>query len=118
MARSQSLLSPEPTNVVHQPVTISHVFVSFPPSNPIPLVSRFPNYRQLRDLIICPDERGVVNYVQDQCIMEHDISDPSSVSLYFPFSLSRLPLLRAAPFLVAKKKERNGSLEKKRGSEW
>lgn len=58
MARSQSLLSPEPTTVVHQQVSISHV--------------------QLRDLIICPDERGVVNYVQDQCIMEHDISDPSA----------------------------------------
>ncbi|KAF8269913.1 WD40-repeat-containing domain protein [Lactarius quietus] len=47
MARSQSLLSTEPTTVVHQQVSISHV--------------------QLRDLIICPDERGVVNYVQEQC---------------------------------------------------
>jgi hypothetical protein len=36
--------------------------------------------RQLRDLIICPDERGLVNYVQDRCIMERDITDPSSVS--------------------------------------
>ena len=63
-------------------------------------LSRFPNYSQLRDLIICPDERGVVNYVQDQCIMEHDISDPTSVSL---FSLSRFALLRAAPVPLEKK---------------
>ncbi|KAI9439695.1 WD40-repeat-containing domain protein [Lactarius indigo] len=78
MARSQSLLSPEPSNVVHQPVSICHV--------------------QLRDLIICPDERGVVNYVQDQCIIEHDISDPSSaptplVSLnYIPNTIASLPI--------------------------
>lgn len=37
--------------------------------------------RQLRDLVICPDERGVVNYVQDQNVMERDISNPSSVCL-------------------------------------
>lgn len=30
MARSQSLLFPEPTTVVHQPVSISHVFVFLP----------------------------------------------------------------------------------------
>ena len=42
---------------------------------------------QLRDLIICPDERGVVNYVQDQSIMERDITDPSSVSLILSLSL-------------------------------
>jgi hypothetical protein len=48
-------------------------------------------HSQLRDLIICPDERGVVNYVQEQCIMEHDISDPSAVSLLSPlFSLFRV----------------------------
>ena len=34
MARSQSLLSSEPTNVVPQPVTICHVFVSFQPTIP------------------------------------------------------------------------------------
>lgn len=94
----------------------------FPSTHAIPLVSRFPNNRQLRDLIICPDERGVVNYVQDRCIMEHDISDPSSVSLFtLLFSLSRLALLRAAPFPVVerkkKKEERNGSLEKKGGEQ-
>ncbi|KAI9511910.1 hypothetical protein F5148DRAFT_1167363 [Russula earlei] len=58
MTRSQSLITPEPTHIVPQPVTICHV--------------------QLRDLVICPDERGVVNYVQDQSIMERDITDPSS----------------------------------------
>ena len=89
MARSQSLLSPEPTNLVHQPVTICHVFVSL---NPTSLISArlTLSHRQLRDLVICPDERGVVNYVQEQCIMEHDISDPSSVSSPIAFfSISR-----------------------------
>jgi len=41
-----------------------------------------PIARQLRDLVICPDERGVVNYVQEQSIMERNITDPSSVSLF------------------------------------
>ena len=53
-------------------------------------VSYFCYTRQLRDLIICPDERGVVNYVQDQCIMERDMTDPSSVSP-FPFHLPFCP---------------------------
>ncbi len=47
--------------------------------------------------------------------MEQDLSDPSSVSLFF--SLSCLVVLRAAPFPVAKKEktERNGNrLEKKK----
>ncbi|KZV64486.1 hypothetical protein PENSPDRAFT_615262 [Peniophora sp. CONT] len=54
----KSLLSDEPTNIVHQPITIGHV--------------------QLRDLIICPEERGVVNYVHDRAIVERDIRDPLS----------------------------------------
>ncbi|KAI0260442.1 hypothetical protein BC834DRAFT_973451 [Gloeopeniophorella convolvens] len=58
MARSQPLLTPEPTAIVRQPVSICHV--------------------QLRDLVICPGERGVVNYVQEQCIMERDITDPAA----------------------------------------
>ncbi|KAI0289717.1 hypothetical protein BC826DRAFT_1030078 [Russula brevipes] len=76
MARSQSLITPEPTHIVPQPVTICHV--------------------QLRDLIICPDEPGVVNYVQDQSIMERNIADPSSaqtplVSLnYVPNTIASL----------------------------
>jgi hypothetical protein len=62
---------------------------------------------QLRDLIICPDERGVVNYVQDQTIMERDITDPSSVSL-----LVSLFLLFAYPFpdlFYAERSEKRGA---------
>jgi hypothetical protein len=55
---------------------------------------------QLRDLIICPDERGVVNYVQDQSIMERDITDPSSVSAY-TFPLSSLRLSFSVVFSIA-----------------
>ncbi|KAH9957109.1 hypothetical protein BC827DRAFT_1138375 [Russula dissimulans] len=76
MTRSQSLITPEPTHIVRQPVTICHV--------------------QLRDLVICPDERGVVNYVHDQSIMERDITDPTAaqtslVSLnYVPNTMASL----------------------------
>lgn len=82
--------------------------------HPVPLTL---SHRQLRDLIICPDERGMVNYVQDQCIMEHDISDPSSVSLLTVFfTLSRFVWSHATPLpAVWAKKERN-RLEK--GGEW
>ena len=86
MARSLSLLSPEPSNIVSQPVTIGHMCVGSLNSLP----SRYSHSTsilfssQLRDLIICPDERGVVNFVHDQCIMERDISDPSSVRLPVP----------------------------------
>ncbi|KAH9972389.1 hypothetical protein BJV74DRAFT_210575 [Russula compacta] len=80
MSRSQfeSLLTPEPTHIVRERVTICHM--------------------QLRDLVLCPDERGVVNYVQDQSVMERDISDPSSaqtplVSLVFiPNTIASLPI--------------------------
>lgn len=34
------------------------------------------NYRQLRDLIICPRERGVVNYVKEHSIVEHNVLVP------------------------------------------
>lgn len=62
--------------------------------------------RQLRDLIICPDERGVVNYVQDQNIMERDITDPSSVSfLLFLFPSLRLSLPRPSPGSVLRRKK-------------
>lgn len=55
---------------------------------------------QLRDLIICPDERGVVNYVQDQSIMERDITDPSSVSsCTFPLSSLRLSFSAVFPII-------------------
>lgn len=58
--------------------------------------------RQLRDLVICPDKRGVVNYVQDQSIMERDLTDPSSVSLFLSPDCSTPLFLFAhhAPSLV------------------
>ncbi|KAF9223642.1 hypothetical protein BS17DRAFT_780992 [Gyrodon lividus] len=57
MARHSSLLaSSSPTNISPAEVTIGHV--------------------QLRDLIICPREAGVVNYVQGYFIVEHDLYAP------------------------------------------
>src|SRR5262245_19811108 len=45
--------------------------------------------RQLRDLLICPRERGVVHYVQNESIIEHNILTPHSVthslSLFDPY---------------------------------
>ncbi|KAF6755425.1 hypothetical protein DFP72DRAFT_1033104 [Ephemerocybe angulata] len=35
--------------------------------------------RQLRDLIICPKERGVVNYVQQRKIVEHNLRTPNAL---------------------------------------
>ena len=35
---------------------------------------------QLRDLIICPRERGIVNYVQQKAIVEQNINAPGAVS--------------------------------------
>jgi hypothetical protein len=97
MARSQSLLTPQPTNIVRQPVTICHVCVFFNLQTHCALSHIYIFYpRQLRDLIICPDERGVVNYVQDQCIMERDMTDPSSVSP-FPFHL----IFLSPPFFIS-----------------
>jgi len=103
MTRSQSLITPEPTHIVRQPVTICHVCVfhltSISPRSCIS-GSRI-STRQLRDLIICPDERGVVNYVQDQNIMERDITDPTAVSLFGPF----VPCLSFLVICKAKKKK-------------
>ncbi|KAF8558135.1 hypothetical protein OG21DRAFT_1475094 [Imleria badia] len=57
MARhSSSLESTTPTNISPADVTIGHV--------------------QLRDLIICPREPGLVNYVQGYSIVEHDLYAP------------------------------------------
>ncbi|KAJ7222945.1 hypothetical protein C8J57DRAFT_1453676 [Mycena rebaudengoi] len=50
---------------------------------------------QLRDVLICPRERGVVNYVQDKSIVEHRLlSSPRTlVSLAFsPNTLASLPI--------------------------
>ncbi|KAF5374450.1 hypothetical protein D9615_009123 [Tricholomella constricta] len=59
MARDPSLLtSTAPTAIASASVLIGHV--------------------QLRDLIICPRERGVVNYVQHHSIVEHDLNTPDA----------------------------------------
>ncbi|KAF7976957.1 hypothetical protein HWV62_5016 [Athelia sp. TMB] len=55
---SALLSSVEPSHAVPASVTIGHV--------------------QLRDVLICPRERGVVNYLQHQTIVEHDIVTPFS----------------------------------------
>ncbi|KAL0574147.1 hypothetical protein V5O48_007810 [Marasmius crinis-equi] len=53
---------------------------------------------QLRDLIICPRERGVVNYITQQAIVEHNLNDPNSnphtlIDLHYtPNTLSSLQL--------------------------
>ena len=39
-------------------------------------------HSQLRDLIICPRERGIVNYVQQKSIVEQDINAPGTVSSF------------------------------------
>ncbi|KAJ7759321.1 hypothetical protein DFH07DRAFT_710322, partial [Mycena maculata] len=57
MARDPPLLaSPTPTLRSPTTVTIGHV--------------------QLRDVIICPKERGIVNYVQSRSIVEHNLLAP------------------------------------------
>ncbi|KAI0034745.1 hypothetical protein K488DRAFT_83697 [Vararia minispora EC-137] len=55
---NHSILSSEPTNIVHNPVTISH--------------------HQLRDLVVCPEQRGLVNYVHSKSIMQRDVTNPAS----------------------------------------
>ncbi|KAG6827267.1 hypothetical protein H0H92_012531 [Tricholoma furcatifolium] len=68
MARDLPLLtSTSPTAIASTSVTIGHV--------------------QLRDLIICPRERGIVNYVQHNSIVEHDLNRPDST----PRTLVKLP---------------------------
>ncbi|KAF8650056.1 hypothetical protein AX16_005446 [Volvariella volvacea WC 439] len=81
MARETSLLtSRTPTSIAKTKVHIGHV--------------------QLRDLIICPQERGIVNYVQHQAIVEHNLQSPGEsssprtlVELSFtPNTLTSLPI--------------------------
>ena len=40
--------------------------------------------RQLRDVLICPHERGVVSYPSGKAIMEHDLLAPTPVSNTMP----------------------------------
>ncbi|KAF7312701.1 DUF2415 domain-containing protein [Mycena indigotica] len=79
MAKDPPLLSsPAPSSTIQTDVTISHV--------------------QLRDLIVCPREQGVVNYVQDKSIKEVNVRKPSEpprtlVELAFvPNTLSSLSI--------------------------
>ncbi|KAG1722228.1 uncharacterized protein EDB91DRAFT_1038236, partial [Suillus paluster] len=67
MARTSSLLaSTTPSVIAPAEVTIGHV--------------------QLRDLIICPREAGIVNYIQGTSVIEHDLHAPEVVRLrsYLP----------------------------------
>ncbi|KAF9447406.1 hypothetical protein P691DRAFT_123513 [Macrolepiota fuliginosa MF-IS2] len=62
--------------------------------------------RQLRDLVICPRERGVLNYVQEHSIVEHDIASNDSprtlADLSFnPNTLAALPLNSHETLLAA-----------------
>ncbi|KAK7006166.1 DUF2415 domain-containing protein [Favolaschia claudopus] len=79
MARDPPLLSlSTPTARVPTTVTIGHV--------------------QLRDVLICPQERGIVNYVQMRSIAEHNLLEPHKpprtiVDLAFlPNTLASLPV--------------------------
>ena len=77
-------------------------FFTFLPS--LQCFSRLPS--QLRDLVICPHERGVVNYVQGTSIFEQDLSRSGSkraiASLPFlPNTLSALCLPDSTNTLVA-----------------
>ncbi|KAF9463940.1 WD40-repeat-containing domain protein [Collybia nuda] len=68
MARDSSLLSSTtPTAIAPATIHIGHV--------------------QLRDLIICPREKGVVNYVQQNLIVEHNLNKPDST----PRTLVKVP---------------------------
>ncbi|RDB29320.1 hypothetical protein Hypma_014894 [Hypsizygus marmoreus] len=78
MARDPSLLtSKAPTTLVPASVLIGHV--------------------QLRDLIICPREWGLVNYVEGHAIMEHNIHKdlpprPLVKLSFIPNTLAALPI--------------------------
>ncbi|CAL1717279.1 unnamed protein product [Somion occarium] len=84
---STLLTSMNPSTVSKARVTIGHI--------------------QLRDVLICPHERGVVYYPQEQSIVEHDMTAPSPqtrqiVDLPFvPNSLSSLALSSEETLLAA-----------------
>ncbi|TFY83422.1 hypothetical protein EWM64_g601 [Hericium alpestre] len=87
MARGQSLLSSEPTGILQQPVTIGHV--------------------QLRDVLLCPEERGIVNFVRNQTILERDTRDPTTVAYplanlgFVPNTIASLPIPGSEERLIA-----------------
>ncbi|KAF5359501.1 hypothetical protein D9756_003545 [Leucocoprinus leucothites] len=77
MANDPPLLaSTTPSALVPADVTVSHI--------------------QLRDLVICPRERGVLNYVHGEGIIEHDILNDTTRKLadlnFIPNTLAALPL--------------------------
>ncbi|KAF4596109.1 hypothetical protein EYR40_008207 [Pleurotus pulmonarius] len=82
---------------------------------------------QLRDLIICPREPGVVNYVQHQTIVEHNLRAPNSpphtvTSLnWTPNTIASLPIDDADSTLMAvggQEAEIHISLHRKRRTLW
>jgi hypothetical protein len=76
MARTSSLLaSTTPSVIAPADVTIGHVYAIIIRGL---LATKFP-CRQLRDLIICPREAGIVNYVHKKSIIEHDLHVPDLV---------------------------------------
>ncbi|KAG1840734.1 WD40-repeat-containing domain protein [Suillus subalutaceus] len=88
MARTSSLLvSATPSVIAPADVTIGHV--------------------QLRDLIICPREAGIVNYVHKNSIMEHDLHAPDLAPkpladlTFIPNTLSSLNLSDSPHTLLA-----------------
>lgn len=88
MARTSSLLaSTTPSVIAPADVTIGHV--------------------QLRDLIICPREAGIVNYVHKKSIIEHDLHDPDLAPrpiadlTFVPNTLSSLTLSESPHTLLA-----------------
>ncbi|KAG0692396.1 WD40-repeat-containing domain protein [Suillus ampliporus] len=88
MASTSSLLaSVTPSVIAPAEVTIGHV--------------------QLRDLIICPREAGIVNYVQERSVIEHDLHAPevaprAIANLTFtPNTLSSLTLSDSPHTLLA-----------------
>ncbi|KAG8213134.1 hypothetical protein J3R82DRAFT_11538 [Butyriboletus roseoflavus] len=78
MARHSLLASTTPTNIAPADVTIGHVYVHFLSTCLLAgtLIPYLPSSSQLRDLIICPREPGLVNYVQGYSIVEHDLYAP------------------------------------------
>ncbi|KAL5498843.1 hypothetical protein ACEPAH_2198 [Sanghuangporus vaninii] len=86
-------LPPSPSS--HPKLISSH------PSSSAPAIVRI-SHVQLRDLIVCPAERGVLWYVGDNAILEQDIisnTPPQSIaSLKFtPVTLSTLRLASSCP---------------------
>ena len=95
MARhSSSLASTTPTNVSPADVTIGHVYVHILAVNLAnTLIPHLCPSSQLRDLIICPRESGLVNYVQGYSIVEHDLYAPDMVcTFHLPLPSSSHPI--------------------------